>query len=174
MRNNFCAASVMLQAQQLVTWLMPGDILDLYAMSAYLCRSVPQAGDPAESTGEGSKKKWFEEKKKRQEEQLAKLGLTPEEAHRLESAEVAEAKYKKKVGVAVALAVARLWRLSPLFYRSLLSSKPTAAVAFCSQSLAYFVPMKATIKLGTSASAVPSGAFVQRVLGCGGRGWGAS
>jgi hypothetical protein len=55
-----------------------------------------QAGDAAEQS-EGSKKKWYEEKKKRQEEQLAKMGLAPEDAHRLESAEVAEAKYKKKV-----------------------------------------------------------------------------
>lgn len=60
-----------------------------------LCLSL-QAGDATDAS-EGSKKRWYEEKKKRQEEQLAKLGLTPEEAHRLESAEVAEAKYKKKV-----------------------------------------------------------------------------
>lgn len=57
---------------------------------------MSQAGEPSE-TSEGSKARWYEEKKKRQEEALAKLGLTPEEAHRLESAEVAEAKYKKKV-----------------------------------------------------------------------------
>lgn len=60
--------------------------------------SVLQAGEPSE-TSEGSKARWYEEKKKRQEEALARLGLTPEEAHRLESAEVAEAKYKKKVWV---------------------------------------------------------------------------
>jgi hypothetical protein len=65
----------------------------LVSMMHFLC---VQAGDAAEQS-EGSKKKWFDEKKKRQEEQLAKMGLTPEDAHRLESAEVAEAKYKKKV-----------------------------------------------------------------------------
>jgi hypothetical protein len=101
-----------------------GDSPNPYAVCVCpsVCRFVPQAGDPAESTGEGSKKKWYEEKKKRQEEQLAKLGLTPEEAHRLESAEVAEAKYKKKVGGGEGggggggvLAVARCWRCSSLF-----------------------------------------------------------
>jgi hypothetical protein len=57
----------------------------------------PQADEPSD-TSESGKKKWFEEKKKRQEETLAKLGLTPEETYRLESAEVAQAKYKKQVG----------------------------------------------------------------------------
>jgi hypothetical protein len=68
-------------------------VMVLVSMMHSLC---VQAGDAAEQS-EGSKKKWFDEKKKRQEEQLAKMGLTPEDAHRLESAEVAEAKYKKKV-----------------------------------------------------------------------------
>ncbi|KAF8070918.1 PCKR1 [Scenedesmus sp. PABB004] len=45
--------------------------------------------------GDGSKK-WYEERKKRQAEELERLGLPPEAAHRLESAEIAEAKYKKK------------------------------------------------------------------------------
>eukprot|EP00879_Flechtneria_rotunda_P020196 GHRR01021237.1.p1 GENE.GHRR01021237.1~~GHRR01021237.1.p1 ORF type:complete len:460 (+),score=131.15 GHRR01021237.1:104-1381(+) len=46
--------------------------------------------------GDG-KRKWYEEKQKRHAEELAKLGLKPNDAHRLESAEVAQAKYTKKV-----------------------------------------------------------------------------
>jgi hypothetical protein len=55
-----------------------------------------QAAEKGEE-GDG-KKKWHEEKQKKRAEELARLGLTPEQAHRLESAEVAEAKAKKKVG----------------------------------------------------------------------------
>ncbi|WIA11546.1 hypothetical protein OEZ85_011655 [Tetradesmus obliquus] len=51
----------------------------------------------AEKGEEGDgRKKWHEEKQKKRAEELARLGLTPEQAHRLESAEVAEAKAKKK------------------------------------------------------------------------------
>lgn len=70
-----------------------------------------QTGDAEKDTSEGSKKRWFEEKKKRQEEQLAKMGLTPDEAYRLESAEVAEAKHKKKVHIQ-----GRLWALCVASY----------------------------------------------------------
>lgn len=57
---------------------------------------APQAAESGGVDGDGAKK-WYEERKKRQEEQLARLGLKPEDAHRLETAEIAEAKYKKKV-----------------------------------------------------------------------------
>ncbi|GMH44063.1 hypothetical protein BSKO_11997 [Bryopsis sp. KO-2023] len=40
-------------------------------------------------------KKWFEERKKKQAKQLESLGLQPGDVHRIESVEVAQAKYKK-------------------------------------------------------------------------------
>lgn len=62
------------------------------------CWLPTQAGEGAAGDNtDGGKKRWYEEKKKRQEEQLAKMGLGPDEAYRLESAEVAEFKYKKQV-----------------------------------------------------------------------------
>ncbi|KAI3435791.1 hypothetical protein D9Q98_001849 [Chlorella vulgaris] len=54
------------------------------------------AGDGAGGDRQGSKRKWFEEKQKRKEEELAKLGLDASKAHRLETAETAEALYKKR------------------------------------------------------------------------------
>jgi hypothetical protein len=50
-------------------------------------------GDP-EATA-GAKRKWYEEQQKKKEEELARLGLEAKEAHRLETAEVAQAKYEK-------------------------------------------------------------------------------
>lgn len=49
-----------------------------------------------ESGHQSDKKKWFEERKKRQAERLKELGLPPEKVCRIETAEVADAKYKKK------------------------------------------------------------------------------
>jgi hypothetical protein len=63
--------------------------------STCICCQLPQAAEKGEE-GDG-RKKWHEEKQKKRAEELARLGLTPEQAHRLESAEVAEAKAKKKV-----------------------------------------------------------------------------
>jgi hypothetical protein len=60
-----------------------------------MCVGFLQAAEKGEE-GDG-RKKWHEEKQKKRAEELARLGLTPEQAHRLESAEVAEAKAKKKV-----------------------------------------------------------------------------
>jgi hypothetical protein len=69
-------------------------ILLLLLLLLCLCRCL-QAAEKGEE-GDG-KKKWHEEKQKKRGEELARLGLTPEQAYRLESAEVAEAKAKKKV-----------------------------------------------------------------------------
>lgn len=44
----------------------------------------------------GSKRKWFEEKQKKKVEELERLGLDPTKAYRLETAETAEALYKKR------------------------------------------------------------------------------
>lgn len=44
--------------------------------------------------GSGAKK-WYDERKRRQEKQLEDLGLSPNEVHRIESAEIAQAKYEK-------------------------------------------------------------------------------
>jgi len=49
-----------------------------------------------ENGQESDKKKWFEERKKKQAERLKELGLRPEDVHRIETAEVAAAKHKKK------------------------------------------------------------------------------
>eukprot|EP00193_Tetraselmis_chui_P012355 CAMPEP_0177780506 /NCGR_PEP_ID=MMETSP0491_2-20121128/17243_1 /TAXON_ID=63592 /ORGANISM="Tetraselmis chuii, Strain PLY429" /LENGTH=425 /DNA_ID=CAMNT_0019300289 /DNA_START=49 /DNA_END=1327 /DNA_ORIENTATION=- len=43
-----------------------------------------------------AKRKWFEEKKKKEAAELEKLGLTPKDAHRLQTIEQAELHYKKK------------------------------------------------------------------------------
>eukprot|EP00873_Tetraselmis_striata_P023828 jgi/Tetstr1/444092/TSEL_003329.t2 len=51
---------------------------------------------PAGDDTTNAKRKWYEEKKKKQEAELEKLGLTPKDAHRLQSLEAAELEYKKK------------------------------------------------------------------------------
>lgn len=61
------------------------------------CASV-FAAQVAGAEGDGAKR-WYDERKKRQEEELARLGLTPEDTHRLETAEIAQAKYQKNVSV---------------------------------------------------------------------------
>eukprot|EP00210_Caulerpa_lentillifera_P005651 g5404.t1 len=43
----------------------------------------------------GTKKRWFEERKKKQEDRLESMGLTPNQSHRLETAEIAEDKHRK-------------------------------------------------------------------------------
>eukprot|EP00803_Ostreobium_quekettii_P002717 evm.model.scf_361.10 EVM.evm.TU.scf_361.10 scf_361:88853-94390(-) len=53
-------------------------------------RQVPNAENSV------SKRKWFEERKKRQAAELERLGLPPDAVHRIESAEVAQAKHEKQ------------------------------------------------------------------------------
>ncbi|PSC68358.1 peptidyl-prolyl cis-trans isomerase CYP19-3 [Micractinium conductrix] len=55
------------------------------------------AGDGgAPGDRQGNKRKWFEEKQKKKAEELQRLGLDPSKAYRLDTAETAEALYKKK------------------------------------------------------------------------------
>lgn len=61
-------------------------------------RQLAQAGrggSDAGDGGDGSERKWREEKQKTREEELKRLGLPPEASHRLDSAETAEAVYRK-------------------------------------------------------------------------------
>ncbi|EFN54389.1 hypothetical protein CHLNCDRAFT_31767 [Chlorella variabilis] len=58
-------------------------------------KSDAAAGDGG-GARQGSKRKWFEEKQKRKEEELQRLGLDPSKAYRLDTAETAEAQFKKK------------------------------------------------------------------------------
>lgn len=102
--ERLCDKVLLHVVQELAVWvefLLPACLLTYLPTYLPACSCLPtcllQAGDPA-AASEGSNKRWYEEKKKQQEEKLAKMGLTPEDAHRLESAEVAEAKYKKNVG----------------------------------------------------------------------------
>jgi pre-mRNA-splicing factor SYF2 len=53
------------------------------------CLPFAQAPEKqGDDSAPGAKYKWYEEKKKRKEEEMARLGITAEEAHRLETAEV--------------------------------------------------------------------------------------
>ncbi|KAI8469464.1 MAG: hypothetical protein J3K34DRAFT_279920, partial [Monoraphidium minutum] len=52
-------------------------------------------GDDAGDGTAGAKRRWYEEQQKKKAEELQRLGLDPSKAYMLESAEVAEAKFKK-------------------------------------------------------------------------------
>ena len=54
-----------------------------------------QRGEKGEDQG-NAKRKWFEEKQKRREEELQRLGLPAAEIHRIQTAEHAEQMYKKQ------------------------------------------------------------------------------
>ena len=54
-----------------------------------------QRGEKGEDQG-NAKRKWFEEKQKRREEELQRLGLPAVEIHRIQTAEHAEQMYKKQ------------------------------------------------------------------------------
>ncbi|PRW59726.1 peptidyl-prolyl cis-trans isomerase CYP19-3 isoform X2 [Chlorella sorokiniana] len=62
------------------------------AAAAKAAESGPEGGGGAG----GNKRKWFEDKQKKKEEELARLGLAPDKAYLLETAETAEALAKKK------------------------------------------------------------------------------
>lgn len=54
-----------------------------------------QRGEKGDDQG-NAKRKWFEEKQKRREEELQRLGLPAAEIHRIQTAEHAEQMYKKQ------------------------------------------------------------------------------
>ncbi|KAL4429581.1 hypothetical protein ABPG77_008630 [Micractinium sp. CCAP 211/92] len=70
--------------------------------TAVVAEKRKQAAAKADAAGgderpaQGSKRKWYEEKQKKKAEELERLGLDPSKAYRLDTAETAEALYKKK------------------------------------------------------------------------------
>lgn len=48
------------------------------------------ADEPGDDSTPAAKKRWWEEKKRREEAELKRLGIKPEDKHRLESSEVAQ------------------------------------------------------------------------------------
>ncbi|KAI7840251.1 hypothetical protein COHA_006033 [Chlorella ohadii] len=64
------------------------------AAAAKAAEGGPEGGGGAGAGG--NKRKWFEEKQKKKEEELARLGLAPDKAYLLETAETAEVLARKK------------------------------------------------------------------------------
>uniref|UniRef100_A0A7R9VHV7 peptidylprolyl isomerase n=1 Tax=Chlamydomonas euryale TaxID=1486919 RepID=A0A7R9VHV7_9CHLO len=59
-------------------------------------KGITDPDAPPDDSSVGAKRRWYEEKKKKRAEELARMGLDPTQAHRLETVEQAELQYAKR------------------------------------------------------------------------------